>query len=339
MTLECRNPFRPTKFNTPFARCRKCPECLMVRSMEWRTRIIAEAASTAVWPFFVTLTYADAPGSQDEAKECLRLFWQRLRRSLPVDNRDLRYFVCTEFGSKNGRIHHHAIIWSSHMAVIGSVNRYRLMDDCWKLGRTNTRAMRDLRGFSYVSKYVTKDENWYSCSKNLGRSTWQQYAGYITALHEVEEFTAKKRPPPYMQVFVLNRPYKLKIPENVYLKVCSDLGVQSKTHPIELVSVEGVPNGPLDMEFIRDYIRSGNVAVKEFDAKCLRFDPPEEFGQQSFPTPLPEIQSSTASEPPKSSSPADGSFPKRFQPRPFRQHWPTPITSKAPITHRGGSPP
>ena len=103
--------------------CGKCLQCRLQYSREWADRCMLELKShdpNECW--FVTLTYDDDhihdyghdifPGIL--RKEDFQDFMKRLRdhcyRDFP--GKDIRYFMCGEYGSHTFRPHYHAIIYS-----------------------------------------------------------------------------------------------------------------------------------------------------------------------------------------------------------------------------------
>lgn len=87
--------------------CRKCVECCQEYSSMWSYRIMKEASLYEV-NCFITLTYANNP--KNLIKRDIQLFLKRLRKRL--EPRKIRYFLCGEYGSKNGRPHYHLIIFN-----------------------------------------------------------------------------------------------------------------------------------------------------------------------------------------------------------------------------------
>lgn len=150
--------------------CGRCYNCLRKRSNQWSFRLEQElkVCSSA---FFVTLTYGhkhlpiSKNGFRTLSKADAKSFLKRLRTNIERyhvrdGNRDnlklapkLRYFLCGEYGGKNGRPHYHAIIlnclpqhivdaWSKEGEEIGT---FQIDSD---VNQANIK---------YVLKYMHKD--------------------------------------------------------------------------------------------------------------------------------------------------------------------------------------
>lgn len=89
--------------------CGKCTECLLERARDWSVRCIHEA-STNDQNSFITLTYADEhlPADRQLDHTHFQLFMKKLRK---LTNKELGFFMCGEYGEKNGRPHYHACIF------------------------------------------------------------------------------------------------------------------------------------------------------------------------------------------------------------------------------------
>lgn len=99
--------------------CGGCYECRLEKSRQWADRMMLELdhSKTAV---FVTLTYSPdfVPVSMlDDNDECIftlnkrdvQLFLKRLRKRF--EPREIRYYLCGEYGDTTNRPHYHAIIY------------------------------------------------------------------------------------------------------------------------------------------------------------------------------------------------------------------------------------
>jgi len=89
--------------------CGGCVGCRIDRSAAWATRLMHESK----WheqKSFLTLTYSEEnlPGNHSLVKEHFQLFMKRFRKK---HGGKLMYFMCGEYGDKNGRPHYHAIIY------------------------------------------------------------------------------------------------------------------------------------------------------------------------------------------------------------------------------------
>lgn len=160
--------------------CRKCEECVSIRKSQWCFRALAEAEH-AFNSVFLTLTYSD-DCLPDGANVCLRdvqLFFKRMRKNISLWYPDfdtdsqtgypLKYFCCSEYGSKKQRPHYHMILWNCPMSS-GEIER------TWKLGFIKVKPCIEPT-VQYTLKYFAcKDfapegrvQNFCVMSKNIGR--------------------------------------------------------------------------------------------------------------------------------------------------------------------------
>ncbi len=138
--------------------CGKCPACQAGKRREWFTRIMMEY-KTCKTCYFITLTYNDAhlPKNGVEVRECQN-FMKRLRKSCPSA---LRYFFCSEYGSKSHRPHYHMILFDFPSTDANVVAQSVL--EAWS-PRGDEKGFVYVAGFGeaaamYVTKYVLKDKN------------------------------------------------------------------------------------------------------------------------------------------------------------------------------------
>lgn len=90
--------------------CGQCDGCRLERSRQWAVRCMHEA-SLYEDNCFVTLTYNDehVPMYNDLVYDDFQRFMKRLRKKA---GRKLRFFMCGEYGEKNGRPHFHSCIFN-----------------------------------------------------------------------------------------------------------------------------------------------------------------------------------------------------------------------------------
>lgn len=135
--------------------CGKCPECLKSKQSKWYVRFWLEdkywISQGNFHSWFITLTYGkdQLPGTRERALKDWQAFLKQLKRKLGTPP---RFYVCSENGSKHGRLHFHAILF----AIPDEGDIKRLVDSCWHRGFTTTLPAGG-KAFTYVSKYVTKD--------------------------------------------------------------------------------------------------------------------------------------------------------------------------------------
>ena len=141
----------------------------------------------------------------------------------------------------------------------------------------------------------------FQASSGLGNAAFDRWEAYVRALHQRKPFNYLTKPPAFLLQNVLGKGERVKIPENRYLALCKDLGVRlSAPDPdrISLLNLTGVPNGPLDYDFIKGYIASGQVTLSE-TIRCPTEDMPEDYGQSTLNYPR-SIHPNSAKESPKS---------------------------------------
>lgn len=96
--------------------CGKCVLCREKKANEWVSRAMCETQSSTNIPYFITLTYNDNCLPRNGVrKRAAQLFMKRLRINLSRysgEDFNLRFFLCSEYGSKTGRPHYHALLWN-----------------------------------------------------------------------------------------------------------------------------------------------------------------------------------------------------------------------------------
>ena len=152
--FKCKYPWSPAALRDGSRRCRQCGPCRRWLQSEWTSRLLLEAVSNPSWPFFITLTYSDerVPSIQ-EASGYARRFPQYLREQ----GLTVRYFLCTELGSKTSRVHHHAICWIPQWNGYSDKTLFQMdRSKIWPYGHSSVSAIRKVGAFRYVTKYVQK---------------------------------------------------------------------------------------------------------------------------------------------------------------------------------------
>lgn len=91
--------------------CGKCDGCRLERARQWAVRCMHEAAMYRD-NCFITLTYNNERLPHDEGLhyEHFQLFMKRLRRRFAC--RKIKFFMCGEYGDRNGRPHFHACLFN-----------------------------------------------------------------------------------------------------------------------------------------------------------------------------------------------------------------------------------
>lgn len=143
--------------------CGQCMRCRLARVLDWRTRLVCEAAMHER-SSFLTLTYSDEhlPFDYGLNPRHVQLFLKRLRKQLEVP---IRFFAAGEYGSKTFRPHYHLLVFGEDFAADRYVWRrtpsghmsYRspLLEKCWPLGSSEIGTVTP-QSAGYVCGYVLK---------------------------------------------------------------------------------------------------------------------------------------------------------------------------------------
>lgn len=143
--------------------CGNCIGCTTARANSWALRCYHESKLHAS-NYFVTLTYADThphcTGSLVHSD--IQTFLKNLRYHI-LPNK-IRYFHCGEYGGKNGRPHHHLLIFGLSLPDLyiwmprDDYNIYRssILEKLWPHGFATVGILTQKTCF-YVTKYQTKD--------------------------------------------------------------------------------------------------------------------------------------------------------------------------------------
>ena len=96
--------------------CGKCILCREKKANEWVSRAMCETQTSTNIPYFITLTYNDSCIPKNGVrKRAAQLFMKRLRVNMARytgEALNIRFFLCSEYGSKSGRPHYHALLWN-----------------------------------------------------------------------------------------------------------------------------------------------------------------------------------------------------------------------------------
>lgn len=170
--------------------CRVCEECYRQQRNEWTARATAEMQMHDK-AIFVTFTYRDYNDGEkvlppvaemvtDDGEilthqtlrySDMQLFWKRLRKKF--SDRNIRFLVCGEYGSRTFRPHYHAIIYG-----LG-------IDDFPDMTVHNKNSQGD---YLYSSEELDRIwSNGYTLSSEADNGTIAYVAGYVT-----KKFTTMK---------------------------------------------------------------------------------------------------------------------------------------------------
>lgn len=133
--------------------CGKCPRCLKRRLNAWAFRLVKEMEQSTS-AIFLTLTYENAPtsfnGHHTLIKSDYQKFTKRLRKNL--QNSNIKYYACGEYGTTTQRPHYHAIVFNLPQTWITNSNK---LLDIWGHGHINISPC-NIATIKYVCKYVMK---------------------------------------------------------------------------------------------------------------------------------------------------------------------------------------
>lgn len=141
-----------------FLPCSKCIGCRLMRSRNWAIRCVHEAKC---WKSncFITLTYADSPGTL--VLRDFQLFMKRLRKHF---GNGVRFFHTGEYGERFQRPHYHALLFNCGFdddkylwQVRNDVPLYRspLLERLWPFGHSSVGDV-TFNSAAYVARYIMK---------------------------------------------------------------------------------------------------------------------------------------------------------------------------------------
>lgn len=154
-------------------RCGQCMGCRLDKSREWADRLTMESMMHEEGKsLFITLTYDDEhlPAGRFTrptlVKEHAQKFMKDLRRWMDyhLNIKEIRFYLCGEYGSKYLRPHYHVILFGAvfpdmekwflnHMHQ--QIYKSEILDGIWQRGITCIGSA-DWRSCAYTARYVTK---------------------------------------------------------------------------------------------------------------------------------------------------------------------------------------
>lgn len=210
--------------------CGQCVGCRLERSRQWAVRVMHEA-SLHQDNCFVTLTYDDehCPPDGGLHHRHFQLFLKRLRKHF--SDRNIRYYMCGEYGGNFGRPHFHAILFNCNFADYSlwrkstsgaSLYRSATLERLWPYGYSSIGAvtfesaaytaryiMKKQTGFGSASKYETLDEstgeifsrrpeyNRMSLKPGIGADWFKKYSSDVFPHDRVVRDGVESKPPRY----------------------------------------------------------------------------------------------------------------------------------------------
>lgn len=163
--------------------CNQCIGCRLERSRQWAVRCMHESQLHEE-NSFITLTFDDKHLDPDGSlqKVDFQKFMKRLRKN---SNQKIRYFHCGEYGERNQRPHHHAILFGidfpDKQLFSGTDAEHLLytsefLTNTWGMGLCTIGAV-TFDSAAYVARYIMKKQ---------------------TGEQGVKEYEEKNRIPPYV---------------------------------------------------------------------------------------------------------------------------------------------
>lgn len=145
--------------------CGRCIGCRLDYSRQWAVRCMHQA-QLSKRNCFITLTYNDEnlPEHGDLCKKDFQDFMKRLRYHYSPEK--LQYYMCGEYGEKNGRPHYHAILFNidfpdqSYLGKNKQGDRLytsQTLSDIWQKGFV-TIGQVTFNSAAYVSRYIMKKQ-------------------------------------------------------------------------------------------------------------------------------------------------------------------------------------
>ncbi len=212
--------------------CGGCVECRLAKSREWADRMMLELdhSKTAV---FVTLTYrpdcvpVTMLDDNDEPiltldKRDVQLFLKRLRKRF--EPREIRYYLCGEYGDTTQRPHYHAIIYGLSLSDFPDAftvhrNDYNQYIYCSPM-------LADIWGKGFAS---IANVSWQTCAY-VARYTMKKLTGDMADIYALRQqqppFALMSRKPGIAGHYLKEHPDCL---DKSYLYVRDDYGVSPRT--------------------------------------------------------------------------------------------------------------
>lgn len=225
---KCTTPYYQNDVQLHGYPCGSCPACMNVRKMKWINRMRMETIFTKLNTLFVTTTYADTDDFEGNYRN-IQLMIKRIRN----DGYKIRYVFTTEYGSKNGRVHHHGVIWTNYpwtKWLKPKLANEEFSEKYWKLGFVKIRPGVLARGPGYISyciKYITKDNTKMvsSNSPRIGQEgiTWMKNA--IKEMHKANKFKYINDIPQSFNVTILRKRTKIVITNEIRRELKEELNI------------------------------------------------------------------------------------------------------------------
>jgi len=138
--------------------CGRCKACRINRKRDWTSRMMLEASASSA-AYFVTLTYApeNLPllpnGIPTLAPADMRNWLKRFRKAYKP--RNVRYFLCGEYGSRTMLPHYHVILFFKVWEMQDERTFSHHVQATWPLGHVHIGDVTQ-ESLSYVCDYTVK---------------------------------------------------------------------------------------------------------------------------------------------------------------------------------------
>lgn len=143
--------------------CNKCPDCKLRKAKEWALRCWHESQMHEE-NSFITLTYSDEnlPAYENLDHRDFQLFMKRFRKGT---GKEVKFFMCGEYGDLTHRPHYHVILFGyfpPDATYLRTENGHRYyksaeLDNYWKKGFTETSGV-SYNNAGYIARYTLKKQ-------------------------------------------------------------------------------------------------------------------------------------------------------------------------------------
>lgn len=166
----CISPVKESKYGKTYVRpCGYCFECVRKRKLEWEIRLTHCLSEWSDCAFFTLLTYDEEHYPNEISKEfCnseIQGFLKRIRAKLDYDigNISLKYFIASELGERNDRLHYHCAFFLKGIKLEWP-QWSKLIRRTWTNGTIGNSYNLTCKSIRYCCKYIQKQCNykWYS---------------------------------------------------------------------------------------------------------------------------------------------------------------------------------
>ena len=150
--------------------CGQCVGCRLQRAATWALRCVHESKMYEQ-NSFITLTYNDANLPEDWSlrHDDWQKFMKRLKERVRYsgDKRNIRFYMCGEYGEKFGRPHYHACMFNYDFpdkkykrvnALGDKIYTSELLDDVWNMADPGVCEIGSvsIQSAGYVARYIMK---------------------------------------------------------------------------------------------------------------------------------------------------------------------------------------